>query len=58
MRMSKATETRVPCSQDTKRLLIAQKRGGDTYDGLFRKMIEQYDPSEAHEVPQTSDANQ
>jgi hypothetical protein len=56
MKMSKATETRVPCSQETKKLLIAQKRGADTYDALFRKMIEQYDPDEAHEPPEVSGA--
>jgi hypothetical protein len=50
--MSKATETRVPCSQETKELIIAQKRGGETYDALFRKMIEQYDPDEAHDAPE------
>lgn len=49
--MSKATETRVPCSQETKQRLIASKRGNDTYDDLFQKMLDQYDPEEAHEVP-------
>lgn len=47
--MSMTTGTRVPCSIDTRDRLRAAKRGGDTYDDLFRKMLEQYDPSEAHQ---------
>lgn len=49
--MSQATETRVPCSQETKQMIIAAKRGGETYDQLFRKMLDQYDPDEAHDMP-------
>lgn len=45
--MSTATETRVPCSKDTRRQLKAAKRGGESYDVLLRKMIKQYDPDEA-----------
>lgn len=47
--MSKATETRVPCSDATKHRLKAVKRGGETYDELFNKMLQQYDPDEGHE---------
>lgn len=48
--MSTATETRVPCSKDTRERLQAAKRGGDSYDRLFRKMLEQYDPEKAHKA--------
>jgi hypothetical protein len=47
--MSVTAETRVPCSTETRDRLRAAKRGGDTYDDLFRKMLEQYDPAAAHE---------
>jgi hypothetical protein len=42
--MSSATETRIPCSQETRNLVKSQKRGGESYDELLRKMVEQYDP--------------
>lgn len=42
--MSQASETRIPCSRETRRLVKAQKRGGESYDSLLRKMVEQYDP--------------
>lgn len=50
VKMSTATETRVPCSDVTKERLKAAKRGGETYDELFQKMLEQYDPAAAHEA--------
>lgn len=42
--MSIAEIARVPCSVETRDRLRAAKRGGDRYDDLFRKMLEQYDP--------------
>lgn len=45
--MTKATETRIPCSQRTRRLVKAQKRGGESYDELLRKMAKQYEPMQA-----------
>lgn len=48
--MATATETRVVCSQDTKRRLQAAKRGGETYDELLQKMLDQYDPDQAFEA--------
>ena len=42
--MSNATETRIPCSQETRSLVKAQKRGGESYDELLQRMAEQYDP--------------
>lgn len=41
-----ATETRIPCSRKTRRLLKAQKRGGESYDTLLQKMVEQYEPDD------------
>lgn len=32
---------------ETRELLREQKRGGDTYDDVLRKMAEQYDPEAA-----------
>lgn len=40
-----ANETRIPCSRDTRDLVKSQKRAGETYDTLLRKMVEQYDPA-------------
>jgi hypothetical protein len=42
--MSQAHESRIPCSRDTRRLIKSQKRGGENYDAVLRKMAEQYDP--------------
>lgn len=44
--MTKTTETRIPCSRSTRRLVKAQKRGGESYDEVLKRMVEQYDPSE------------
>ena len=38
---------RVPCSRETKEQLRQCKRGGEPFDALFRKMMEQYDPDAA-----------
>lgn len=38
---------RVPCSEETKEQLRQCKRGGEPFDALFRKMMEQYDPDDA-----------
>ncbi len=45
--MSKASETRIPCSRETRRLVKSQKRAGEAYEELLRKMVDQYDPDEA-----------
>jgi len=50
--MSKAHESRIPCSRKTRRLVKQQKRGGENYDSLLRKMVEQYDPEKAAETVQ------
>lgn len=42
--MSKASETRVPCSRETREELRSAKRGGESFDQLFQKMLEQYEP--------------
>lgn len=36
--------SRIPVSNETRELVKAQKRGGESYDDLLRKMAEQYDP--------------
>jgi hypothetical protein len=45
--MAKASETRIPCSRETRRLVKSQKRAGEAYEELLRKMVDQYDPDEA-----------
>jgi|AntRauTorcE11898_2_1112593.scaffolds.fasta_scaffold92889_2 hypothetical protein len=40
------SETRVPCSCATREQLRSAKRGGETYDELFRELLEQYDPDD------------
>lgn len=39
-----ATGTTIGVSRETKAKAEAQKRGGETFDTLLRKMAEQYDP--------------
>lgn len=48
--MSQATETRVPCSKETRGQLRAAKRGGQTFDELFQTILDQYDPEAAETV--------
>ena len=38
------TNARIAIAEETRDQLRNQKRGGETYDQLFRKMLEQYDP--------------
>lgn len=47
--MSDASETRVPCSKETREQLWNAKNGGETFDSLFQKMLEQYDREAAQE---------
>jgi hypothetical protein len=49
--MAKTFDSRIPCTTETRKLVKAQKRGGESYDDLLQKMVEQYDPEEAHENP-------
>lgn len=42
--MTQAAETRIPCSRQTRDLVRSQKRGGESYDDLLRKMVAQYEP--------------
>jgi len=53
--MSQADETRLPCSRETRRLVRNQKRAGENYDTVLRKMVEQYDPEKAAETPERKD---
>lgn len=36
--------SRIPVTEQTRKLVKAQKVGGQTYDELLRQMVEQYDP--------------
>lgn len=38
-------KTSIPCSEEALELVKAQKRGGESYDRLLRKMVSQYDPA-------------
>ena len=42
--MTDVTQTRISCSRATRDLVKEQKRGGESYDELLRKMAEQYEP--------------
>lgn len=53
--MSKAHESRLPCSKETRRLVKSQKRGGENYDSVLRKMVEQYDPEAAAQDAEDKD---
>jgi cytochrome c-type biogenesis protein CcmH/NrfF len=37
-------DARIAVSSETRRLVRDQKRGGETYDQVLRKMVSQYDP--------------
>ena len=50
--MSKAHSSRIPCSRETRELVKRQKRGGENYDSVLRKMVAQYEPQEAAETPE------
>jgi hypothetical protein len=50
--VSQAVETRVPCSRDTREQIRSCKRGGESYDSVLQKMVEQYDPAEAADTTQ------
>jgi len=44
------TETAIPCSRDVRNLVREQKRGGESYDRLLRKMVNQYDPAAGKDI--------
>lgn len=44
-----ALESRIALSVTRREQLKALKRGDETYDELLAKMIQQYDPDEAHD---------
>jgi tRNA uridine 5-carbamoylmethylation protein Kti12 len=53
--MASDIQGRVPCSQETLGQLRSLKRGGERYEDLLQRMINQYDPPSPN-VRQTSDA--
>jgi len=42
---SQATESRIAVSEHTRKLVRNQKRCGETFDSVLRKMADQYDPT-------------
>jgi hypothetical protein len=42
------TDARIAVSTETREMIRNQKRGGETYNDLLRKMAEQYDPRDNH----------
>lgn len=40
--------TTIACSPETRRLVQSKKRGGQTYDELLRRMVDQYNPEAPH----------
>jgi Fic family protein len=42
--MTHASETRIPCSKDTRDAIKEVKDAGETYDLLLRRMVAQYEP--------------
>lgn len=53
--MTTAHESRIPCSVETRKLVAAQKRGGENYDSVLRKMALQYDPEKAAQTAEDKD---
>jgi hypothetical protein len=45
--MANKKDARIPCSTETRELVKAQKRGGQSYDQLLQRMVEQYNPEGA-----------
>lgn len=39
---------RIPVDSGLRDRIRAVKRGGDTYNDVLQKMVDQYDPDEAH----------
>jgi hypothetical protein len=42
--MSSKSETTIPVSKDTRKMVQSLKRGGEHYDDLLQKMADQYEP--------------
>jgi hypothetical protein len=56
--MSRTSDATIPVAPTTRDRIKNQKRGGETYDRLLRKMLAQYDPDvDAGDVPATAEAN-
>jgi hypothetical protein len=53
--MAKALSSRIPCSRETRRLVKQQKRAGENYDSVLRKMVAQYDPDAAAQDAEDKD---
>lgn len=53
--MTTAYDSRIPCSVATRKLVAAQKRGGENYDSVLRKMARQYEPERSAQAPEDKD---
>jgi len=42
-------DCRIPCTEETRERLKDLKRGGEVYDDLLNKMVEQYNPDKGGE---------
>jgi len=42
--MSEQKYTTIPCTPETQEKIQSLKRGGESYNELLQKMIEQYEP--------------
>jgi hypothetical protein len=54
--MARTADTRLPISTETRERLRTQKRGGESYDDLLQKMIDQYDPESAQKASGAAEA--
>lgn len=48
---SQGSEARIAVSTRTRDLVRSQKRAGETYDQLLRKMADQYEPADSGDNP-------
>ena len=53
--MTTDLESRIACSRETRQILKNQKRGGERYEDLLRKMVDQYDPDAAAQTYENND---
>lgn len=53
--MPNSLSARIPCTSETRDLVRAQKRDGESYDILLQKMVDQYNPEKARENGEQKD---
>lgn len=47
--MSQASETRVPCSKETRERLWKAKNGSETFDSLFNRLLDSCEADEEND---------